>query len=163
MHKVGRVKCVRKDMQWLVYNWSNIINSDLKRFALDGPDRNASYWAYKRVEQRALLRRQQGGGHRTDVFFFDGTYTAQRYTEMLDEHLMPFIEKRHLRTCKFQQDNALDNSAMHTEEYLMDAGLHWCVRSAHRTWIRVRTCGVFALQQCARMSAGSTRRKIYAR
>ena len=69
---------------------------------------------------------------KTDVVFIDTNIGAVQYTELLAEHLLPFLEDAYPRGAVFQQDNAPAHSAMHTRDWFMEnevVTMDWPARS----------------------------------
>ena len=115
-------------------SWKRVIFSDEKRFCLDGSDGQACFWGDKRLPLDIFSKRARGGGGvmiwgaiswrgKTNLVRVKGTLDAGEYVQMLEEHLMPFIEEHHTGGCVFQQDGAPAHSAKHTREFLMMAGI----------------------------------------
>ena len=84
-------------------DWSKIVWSDEKKFNLDGPDGIRYYWHDLRKEPKIFSKRQFGGGSLMiwcafvndtlfDLHIMEGTYTAERYSNMLEECLVPFMQ-----------------------------------------------------------------------
>ena len=96
---------------------SKVIFSDEKKFNLDGPDGNCSYWRYLRKEEHFFSRRNFGGGSLMiwRAFCVEGTLTlafpstrmnSQEYIKILEKHLLPFLQEKNEVDWTFQQDNA---------------------------------------------------------
>lgn len=59
-HKEKRLEFARDHMQWSNKDWEKVVFSDEKKWNLDGPDGNNSYWHDLRKEPQIMSRRQQG-------------------------------------------------------------------------------------------------------
>lgn len=104
-----------------------VIFSDEKKFSLDGPDGNHSYWRDLRKEPRYFSTRNFGGGslmvwgafckHGVLPLAFPSTrINSQEYIRVLEEHLLPFLDQQCQQKWTFQQDNA----AIHTSRVTTD-------------------------------------------
>ena len=134
LNKDARLKFALKYLKCGAEFWSTVIFSDEKKFNMDGSDGHAAYWADTRVEKRYFSRRVRGGDGvmvwaaissrgKTQLVFIENNMNAVKYTELLSNYLVPFIESKHgeeTYECIFQHDNAPAHSAIHTKEWLMD-------------------------------------------
>lgn len=111
-------------------DWSKIVWSDEKKFNLDGPDGIRYYWHDLRKEPKYLSKRAFGGGSLmiwgafvNDTIFnlhiMEGAYNAERYTDMLKESLVPFMQQDWI----FMQDGASIHRAKHTKEWLKNKNI----------------------------------------
>ena len=111
--------------------WKNIVWSDEKKFNLDGPDGFRYYWHDLRKEERILSKRQQGGGSlmvwasfgyngKSSIVMIDGILNSEKYTAMLEKHLLPFLKQINVKKPQFQHDNASIHSSKHTKKWLSD-------------------------------------------
>ena len=69
---------------------------------------------------------------RSEICFVANKVDAVKYVSMLEDYLLPFIEKNHPRSCSFQQDNASAHTAKYTDEFFRDEEilvLDWPARS----------------------------------
>lgn len=94
-----------------------MIFSDEKKFKLDGPDGFNCYWRDLRREPEILTKRNFGGGTlmvwgaftRASVLILAYPSTrmnSREYTDVLQDHLLPFLNENNNVDFKFQQDNA---------------------------------------------------------
>lgn len=115
-HKVDRIEWGRKHMSWDV-EWTNVIFSDEKKFNLDGPDGFSHYWHDLRTEQKFRFSRNFGGGTlmvwaafamngKTPLMKITTRMNSDKYTELMEEALLPFIDGYMDENCIYQQDNA---------------------------------------------------------
>ena len=106
-------------------DWSKIVWSDEKKFNLDGPDGIRYYWHDLRKEPKIFSKRQFGGGSLMiwgafvndtifDLHIMEGTYTAERYSDMLEKCLVPFMQPE----WTFMHDGASIHRAKHTKQWL---------------------------------------------
>lgn len=108
-------------------DWSKIVWSDEKKFNLDGPDGIRYYWHDLRKDQNYLSKRAFGGGSLMiwgafvndslfDLHIIEGNYDAERYTDMLRERLVPFMQPN----WTFMHDGASIHRAKHTNKWLKE-------------------------------------------
>lgn len=139
LHVQNRLAWARRQLANGASIWRRTVFSDEKRFSLDGPDGADSDWHYLRHERRMQGRRQQGGGGlmvwgcfsyrgKGKLVFVDNKIDSVRYTEVLQESFLPFIEDKHPEGAIFQQDGAPSHTSKHTKEWRMDnvvSDLEW--------------------------------------
>ena len=115
-------------------NWRQVIFSDEKRWNLDGQDGNESfYWLMKdgQPEKYYRYRRYQGGKSTMYWGCFSyyvvgqlikcpATVTTNRYQQILQQHLLPWLHQNNFNNCIFQQDNAPPHSAKSTMQWIKD-------------------------------------------
>ncbi|CAK9806319.1 Transposable element Tc3 transposase [Anthophora plagiata] len=123
-HKVARLEYAKNHMHW-TDEWKRVIFSDEKKFNLDGPDGYSSYWHDLRQKNDPKLSRNFHGGSvmiwgafssygKLKLCFINGKINSERYVDMLDGALIPFLEDTvGEREFIFQQDNA----AIHVSKY----------------------------------------------
>ncbi|PIC43982.1 hypothetical protein B9Z55_004510 [Caenorhabditis nigoni] len=130
VHKEKRLEFVKKN---LATKWSTILFSDEKKWNLDGPDGNRSYWRDLRKDPQIFSRRNFGGGSlMTWAGFCDGKKmklqfistreTSLAYQETLQKAIVPFFRNRK-RTHLFQQDNAAIHKSRSTMAWLAAKGI----------------------------------------
>ena len=123
-HNSGRLSFATKSINDRV-DWSKIIWSDEKKFNLDGPDGIRYYWHDLRTEPKCFSKRQLGGGSLMiwgafvndtifDLYIMEGKYNSEKYCDMLEECLVPFIQQN----WTFMQDGASIHRSKHTMEWL---------------------------------------------
>ncbi|GBM02510.1 hypothetical protein AVEN_76542-1 [Araneus ventricosus] len=100
---------ISKRLQWarnhMSYDdkWMAVLFSDERKWNLDGPDGNIKYWHDLLKEPSSFFSRQSGGGSvmvcaafgfngKVDLVFLDGRQNSTKYIEILENHLMPFVE-----------------------------------------------------------------------
>ena len=94
-------------------------------FNLDGPDGIKYYWHDSSKEPKYFSKRQFGGGSLMiwgafvnntifDLHIIEGTYNSERYTNMLEQCLVPFMQQDWI----FMQDGASIHRAKHTKNWL---------------------------------------------
>lgn len=115
-HKDARLEFAKLHMAWTV-QWEKVIFSDEKKFNLDGPDGFSYYWHDLRSNDPPLMSRNFGGGTvmiwaafsptaKTPICFISKRMNSERYIELLDDVLIPFLEDFMPDDVTFQQDNA---------------------------------------------------------
>jgi len=127
-HKEARLQFAKTVMHWNT-EWKNIIFSDEKKFNLDGPDGLSYYWHDLKKSTSPRMSRNFGGG--SIMFWGAFSYSeklplvtvpckmnAEGYTDVLEEVLIPYLEKNNNVTFTFQQDNAPVHSAKFTKQWL---------------------------------------------
>ena len=106
-----------------------VIFSDEKKWNLDGPDGFCHYWRDLRKEPRLLSRRNFGGGslmvwaafnvkETLELAFPSTRINSLEYMTLLENHLLPFLDKHHGTDFIFQQDNAPCHASRATKEWL---------------------------------------------
>lgn len=132
-HEVARLEWAKKHMNWTT-KWSTVVFSDEKKFNLDGPDGFQFYWHDLRKESQFKFSRNFGGG---SVMFWAGfsasgkTHLAKigtrmdskKYTDMLDDILIPFAEENMPEDFVFQQDNAAIHVSRHSLNWFTDKNI----------------------------------------
>ncbi|EFP12960.1 hypothetical protein CRE_12406 [Caenorhabditis remanei] len=138
-HKKRRMEFVKENMGT---NWDKIVFSDEKKFNLDGPDGNRSYWRDLRKDPVFFLRRNFGGGSVMvwGGFYEDGKLKLQftshkmdstEYQKVLQTAIVPFFRNRR-RSHQFQQDNASVHASNSTKAWFQSKKikvLDWPARS----------------------------------
>ena len=123
--KKNRLKRLDFARRNLYTDWKSVCFSDEKRWSLDGPDGNMSYWHDNRSPKLTKVKRQSGGGgvmvwgafcygKKTTIAFMKGNWNAQKYQEILEEYLLPIKDSFEI----FQHDNAPVHTAKTTLEFL---------------------------------------------
>ncbi|KHJ92838.1 hypothetical protein OESDEN_07262, partial [Oesophagostomum dentatum] len=110
----------------------NCVGLNEKKFNLDGPDGNRSYWRDLRKDPIHLSRRNfEGGslmvwgeafcsGHKLHLAFVSCRMDSEEYQNVLREHLLPFLRKRRLQKDTFPQDNAAVDTSGSTRTRLQE-------------------------------------------
>ena len=129
---------VKKRMDWcdpkLTWNddeWGKIIFSDEKKFNLDGPDGFNYYWHDVGKEYQYYSKRVHGGGSvmvwagmsskgKTPIVFLDGKQNSQKYTTILENHLLPFGQDLGGPNWIFQHDNAPIHTAQAVKQWFYE-------------------------------------------
>lgn len=124
-------------LRWAVHHvgwagmWNKVLFSDEKRFNLDGPDGCKHYWWDLRMKRRAYFSRHSGGGGimiwaaisskgKTCLCIVEGTLNKERYTQILEEYMLPFARAEYGTKKKdfvFMQDNASVHCARHCKSW----------------------------------------------
>ncbi|CAD6196522.1 unnamed protein product [Caenorhabditis auriculariae] len=105
-----------------------ILFSDEKKWNLDGPDGNRSYWRDLRKDPQLFSKRNFGGGslmvwggfcngQKMDLQFITTRETSLSYQATLQKAIIPFFRNRR-RTHTFQQDNASIHKSRSTLDWL---------------------------------------------
>ena len=129
-HKSKRMDFARENLIESI-NWRQVIFSDEKKWNLDGPDGNESfYWLVKDDQSEKYYRyRRYKGGKSTmywGCFSYGGvgplvkcttTVTANGYQQILQQHLIPWLNQNNINNYLFQQDNAPPHSAKSTVQW----------------------------------------------
>lgn len=108
-----------------------VIFSDEKKFNLDGPDGNHSYWRDLRKEPQYFSKRNFGGGSLMvwGAFCLHGTLplafpsckmNSSEYINVLQNHLIPFLNDHEADNLVFQQDNAAIHTSKATKQWFSD-------------------------------------------
>lgn len=146
-HRVARLRFAREHVNWTLDQWSKVLFSDECRVALRAPDGRER--VYRRRGERFLpittrtTVSYQGGSvmvwagvcseARTELVFVDQRLTAARYIEeILQEHVVPFVDFISREDFLFMHDNARAHTAGIVESYLADVGIQklpWPARS----------------------------------
>lgn len=124
-----RVVWARDHIHWHG-RWKNIVFSDEKRFCLDGPDGNVSYYHDYRKPELVRNRRHSGGGSvmiwaaigyygKSNIAFVDNTMNSEKYMEVLTEYLLPRGVNIGRRQWVFMQDNAPVHKSYATMAFCM--------------------------------------------
>lgn len=110
---------------------------------MDGPDGNRDYWRDIRREPAIFSKRPMGGGGvmvwagvsklgRTSIVFVRGKMNSEGYQNILENFLLPFLDRwPHLEHI-FQQDNASVHASASTRQWLEThniATLPWPAKS----------------------------------
>lgn len=125
-HKRNRLEFVSRNKRRL---WTKVIFSDEKRFNLDGPDGNRFYWHDLRKEKEYFPRRNFGGGTvmvwaafhaegKLPLAFTSARMDADEYQQLLETHLLPFLQQNAGQGWVFQQDNAPPHASRSTKGFL---------------------------------------------
>ena len=128
VHIDARLQWARIHQSWS-YEWRKVLFSDEKKFNLDGPDGMKFYWHDKRKDKETFPKRVAGGGGvmvwagisyfwKTELSIILGRLDSNKYQNILDEHLMPFINQIGLSNVIFQQDNAPVHTSRSTKDWL---------------------------------------------
>lgn len=140
-HKQARLAFAEEHISWR-REWEKVIFSDEKKFNLDGPDGYSFYYHDVRKEPRVRMSRQMGGGsvmiwaaigfkQKSDVVFCDHKMNAEKYRDLLSEHLRA-ANRWAGRNYIFQQDNAPIHKARIVTAWLEEHNirtLSWPARS----------------------------------
>lgn len=140
--KARRVDWARARLHWQT-RWKKIVFSDEKRFCLDGPDGNRSYYHDVRKPELICNRRHSGGGGvmiwgaigwhgKSTIAFVDTTMNSEKYIEVLTNHLLPHGARIGGDHWIFMQDNAPVHTSQATKAFLNQQNvrlLSWPPRS----------------------------------
>lgn len=127
-HRVARLNFSKNHMTWS-REWDQVIFSDEKKFNLDGPDCCSYYWHALGAKEDPKPSRNFGGGSvmiwgafsvrgTAQLCFVAPRTNATRYTEMLEDALIPYLEDVMDEGAIFQQDNASIHTARVTKAWL---------------------------------------------
>lgn len=111
-----------------------VIFSDEKRFCLDGPDGYRNYWRDLRRDPLIFAKRPMGGGGlmvwagistlgRTQIVFVRGKMNSEGYQEILENFLIPFMDRWPHLELVFQQDNASVHVSTSTRQWFASKNL----------------------------------------
>ncbi|CAO4371152.1 unnamed protein product [Caenorhabditis nigoni] len=129
-HKVRRLDFAKTNM---ATQWKNVVFSDEKKWNLDGPDGNRSYWRDLRKDPQMFSRRNFGGGSlmiwgsfcdgkKLNLQFITTRETSVSYQKTLQTAIVPFFRNRR-RSHIFQQDNAPIHKSNSTLAWLAAKGI----------------------------------------
>lgn len=138
----ARVLWAEAHLNWNV-QWRKIIFSDEKKFRLDGPDGNTSYYHDVRKRQLIHNKRHSGGGGvmvwgaigwrgKSDVMLIEGNMKSEDYQEVLSMGLLNCAGRIGGANYIFMQDNATIHKSHSTMAWLEENGvrtLPWPPRS----------------------------------
>lgn len=122
---------------------SQVIFSDEKKWNLDGPDGNRSYWHDIRKEELCFSKRNFGGGSVMlwgafsaagclEVQFVSSRMKSSDYIKVLECSLLPFLQQNNGVEWVFQQDNAAIHVSRETKSWFNNkniAQMDWPARS----------------------------------
>ncbi|KMQ83311.1 transposable element tc3 transposase [Lasius niger] len=123
--------------------WKNVIFSDEKKFNLDGPDGLKFYWHDLSKPHDVAMSRNFGGGTvmiwaafsytaKTPVCWISTKMNSEKYTELLEDVLIPFMEDTDCENGIFQQDNAPIHNSKLSKEWFRSKNIQlmkWPARS----------------------------------
>lgn len=141
-HKAARLDFALNHMTW-TGEWRNVIFSDEKKFNLDGPDGFKYYWHDLRSDKAIAMSRNFGGGSlmvwaafsfssKTPICKISTNMNSDKYIDLLEDCLIPFVEENHNENVIFQQDNAPIHNTKKTKKWLRQKDLPlmtWPARS----------------------------------
>ena len=129
-HKVARLAWAQRHLHWTRYQWNHVVFSDESRFNVSHADGRVR--VYRRRNERfadCCIRERERlggggvmvwggimGGVKTDLVIVQGHLNAQGYINILNNHLLPFIQT-HGPGITFQQDNATPHTARITNNF----------------------------------------------
>ena len=134
-------------IHWRQNQWQRVIFTDESRFRLFQADGRIRVWrdsnTAMNLEHVQFSERQSASLHvwagisinsRTELVFLDRNVTAQHYGELLQQHLMPFINSKFggTQNCILQDDNATPHRAAAVTQLKQELGLQtlrWPSRS----------------------------------
>jgi len=133
-HKQVRVEWVKEKVTWTKQNWENVVFSDEKKFNLDGPDGTQCYWHDLRKEEQLFSKRPFGGGSlmiwgafsaagKAELVVMEGRQNSQRYIDVLEKSLLPFLSVTHNNNATFQQDNAAIHTSRVTKNWFQEKNI----------------------------------------
>lgn len=146
-HRTARLRFAREHEHWTFEQWANVLWTDECRAALRAPDGRER--VYRRRGERFLpiTTRQTISFHggsvmvwggissnaRTELVIVEGRLNAARYIEeILQDHVVPYMEFIGAENFLLMHDNARAHSAQCVEQYLADVGIRrmqWPARS----------------------------------
>ena len=111
-----------------------VIFSDEKRFCLDGPDGYRNYWRDLRRDPLIFAKRPMGGEGlmvwagistlgRTQIVFVRGKMNSEGYQEILENFLIPFMDRWPHLELVFQRDNASVHVSTPTRQWFASKNL----------------------------------------
>lgn len=129
-------------MSW-TDNWRNVIFSDEKKFNIDGPDGFSYYWHDLRANDPPRMSRNYGGGSvmiwgafsyhgKLKLCFVPTKMNSEKYTDMLDDVLIDYLEEKADINFIFQQDNASIHVSHQSKEFFSSRSiplLDWPAKS----------------------------------
>lgn len=126
-HMEARLAFAENHVQWST-EWVRLIFSDEKKFNLDGPDGCQYYWHDLSKEKETFFSRQQGGGSlmvwaafsasgKSEIKIVSGRMNSQKYTDLMGDTLIPFIEDKMPQDAIYQQDNAPIHVSRHSKAW----------------------------------------------
>lgn len=131
-HRAARLVWARRHLHWTRNDWNNVIFSDESRFTVSHADGRMR--VYRRKNERfahCCIRERDrfGGGSvmvwggilgnaKTDLVIVQGNLNAQRYIDLLNTNLLPFL-RNHGQGITFQHDNARPHTARITTQFLV--------------------------------------------
>ncbi|KAK2581558.1 hypothetical protein KPH14_005209 [Odynerus spinipes] len=141
-HKRARLEFARNHMSWSE-EWKDTIFSDEKKFNLDGPDGFKYYWHDLRTDKSVAMSRNFGGGtlmvwaafsysSKTPLCKISTRMNSEKYIDLLEDCLIPFIEDNHEENVVYQQDNAAIHTSKKSREWFRQKDLpllNWPARS----------------------------------
>ncbi len=130
-HRAARLAWAQRHLHWTRNNWNKVIFSDESRFTVSHADGRMRVYRRKneRFAQCCIRERDRFGGGsvmvwggilgnaKTDLVIVQGNLNAQRYINLLNTNLLPFI-RNHGPGITFQHDNARPHTARITTQFL---------------------------------------------
>ncbi|KAA3669846.1 uncharacterized protein DEA37_0002684 [Paragonimus westermani] len=131
-HKIDRMEFARLNMN---RDWRTIIWSDEKKWNLDGPDGQHSYWRDLRKSPQYFTKRNFGGGSvmtwaafsysgQLELQFTSSKINSVEYCEILTRSLILFIRRHRHISYVFQQDNASIHTSNTTMAWLQSKNVN---------------------------------------
>lgn len=145
-HRVARLRFARLHVNWTIRQWSNVLFVDESRVALRAPDGRERVWRRRGERFLPITTRQVAPFHggsimiwggiclraRTELVLVNGNMTAARYiTEILEDHVMPFVEFIGNQDFLLMHDNARPHTATSVLRYLAEVGIQKVEWPAH--------------------------------
>lgn len=132
-HKKARLAYAKKYIQWSV-QWRDVIFSDEKKFNLDGPDGCQYYWHSLNKSREVRFSRNYGGGSvmvwasfsyngTSPLCWINGRMDSERYSELIENVLIPFAEDKMDENWYFQQDNASIHTSKLMKKFFNDKNI----------------------------------------